>query len=84
MSIRDEIEAIKRRDPAARSSLEIMLAYPGFHAIQGHRLAHRLYERKYYLPARLVSHLARFLTGIEIHPGRPSASGSSSIMEWAW
>lgn len=69
MSIRDEIESIKRRDPAARSSLEIVLAYPGFHAVQSHRLAHRLYERKLFVAARLVSHLARFLTGIEIHPG---------------
>ncbi len=69
MSIRDEIESIKRRDPAARSSLEIVLAYPGFHAVQFHRLSHRLYERKLFLPARLVSHLGRFLTGIEIHPG---------------
>ena len=57
MTIRDEIKAIQSRDPAARSALEVVLAYPGFHAIQIHRLAHRLYERKLYLPARLVSHL---------------------------
>ena len=69
MSVYDEIEAIKRRDPAARSSLEVVLTYPGFHAIRFHRLAHRLYQRKLFLPARLVSHLGRFLTGIEIHPG---------------
>lgn len=69
MSIRDEIAAIKRRDPAARSSLEIVLAYPGFHAIRFHRLAHRFYRQQHYLPARLVSHVGRFLTGIEIHPG---------------
>jgi serine O-acetyltransferase len=69
MSIRDEIKAIQSRDPAARSTVEVILAYPGFHAIRFHRLAHRLYQRKRFLPARLISHLGRFLTGIEIHPG---------------
>lgn len=69
MTIREEIRAIQSRDPAARSAVEVILTYPGFHAIQFHRLAHRLYVRKLFLSARLVSHLARFLTGIEIHPG---------------
>ncbi len=69
MSLSQEIESIKRRDPAARSTLEVVLAYPGFHAVQCHRLANRLYRRKLFLPARLVSHFGRFLTGIEIHPG---------------
>lgn len=69
MTIREEIRAIQSRDPAARSAIEVILAYPGFHAIQGHRLSHRLYARKHFLTARLVSHLARFLTGIELHPG---------------
>jgi serine O-acetyltransferase len=69
MTIRDEIKAIQSRDPAARSAVEVVLAYPGFHAIQFHRLAHRLYRKQLNLPARLVSHLGRFLTGIEIHPG---------------
>src|SRR5215218_1804362 len=69
MTIRDEIRAIQSRDPAARSGFEVVLAYPGFHAIQFHRLAHRLYKVKLFLLARLVSHLGRFLTGIEIHPG---------------
>jgi serine O-acetyltransferase len=69
MSIRDEIKAIQSRDPAARSAVEVVLAYPGFHAIRFHRLAHRLYDSKLYLPARLVSHVGRFFTGIEIHPG---------------
>ncbi len=69
MSIRDDIKAIRSRDPAARSTVEIILAYPGFHAIRSHRLAHRLYERRHFLVARLVSHVGRFLTGIEIHPG---------------
>lgn len=69
MSLSDEIRAIQSRDPAARSAIEVVLTYPGFHAIQAHRLAHRLYQRKLFLPARMVSHLSRFLTGIEIHPG---------------
>ena len=69
MSIRDEIKAIQSRDPAARTPLEVVLAYPGFHAIRFHRLAHRLYQRQFFLSARIVSHIGRFLTGIEIHPG---------------
>lgn len=68
-SLSEEIRAIKERDPAAKSSLEVILAYPGFHALLIHRVAHRLYRRKNYLLARVVSHLNRFLTGIEIHPG---------------
>lgn len=69
MTIRDDIKAIQSRDPAARSAAEVVLAYPGFHAIQFHRLAHRLYGKRRYLPARLISQLGRWLTGIEIHPG---------------
>ncbi len=69
MSIHDDIASIRERDPAARSDLEIVLAYPGFHAIAIHRLASRLYRRERYVAARVVSHLGRFLTGIEIHPG---------------
>ena len=69
MSLRDHIKAIKREDPAAKSSLEILLAYPGLHAVLFHKASHWLYRRKRYVLARLVSHFARFLTGIEIHPG---------------
>ncbi|MCO5223443.1 MAG: serine O-acetyltransferase [Thermomicrobiales bacterium] len=69
MTIRDEIKAIKSRDPAARSTVEVLLTYPGLHAIQLHHLANRLYRRKLFLPARVISHISRFLTGIEIHPG---------------
>jgi serine O-acetyltransferase len=69
MSFREDIKAVRERDPAARSDIEVILAYPGFHAIQFHRLAHRLYQRRRSLFARLVSHMNRFLTGIEIHPG---------------
>lgn len=69
MSIREDIKSIQSRDPAARSALEVVLAYPGFHAIRCHRVSSELYRRKHFLAARLVSHFARFATGIEIHPG---------------
>src|SRR5579875_1684119 len=69
MSLREHIQAIKREDPAAKSSLEIVLCYSGLHAVGFHRVAHWLYRRKFYVPARCISHFARFLTGIEIHPG---------------
>lgn len=67
--IREQIDTVFRRDPAARSVLEIVLCYPGFHAALLHRLAHRLYVSGWYTLARGVSQLSRFLTGIEIHPG---------------
>ena len=67
-SIRNDIQAAKERDPAATSTLEIIFAYPGFHARQLHRLAHTLHTHGLRLPARLISHLGRALTGIEIHP----------------
>jgi len=68
-SILDDVRAARRKDPAARSDLEVVLAYPGFHAREIHRLAHALYERRVPLMPRLISHVGRFLTGIEIHPG---------------
>ncbi len=68
-SIRGDIQAAKERDPAATSTLEVIFTYPGFHARQLHRLAHSLHVRGLRLPARLISHLGRALTGIEIHPG---------------
>jgi serine O-acetyltransferase len=73
--LRRDIEAIKDRDPAARNSLEVLLLYPGLHAILLHRPAHWLYKNKAYFPARLVSQLSRFLTGIEIHPGAKIGRG---------
>jgi serine O-acetyltransferase len=69
MSLREHIQTIKREDPAAKSSLEILLCYPGLHAVMSHRVAHWLYKRKWYVLARVVSHMSRLLTGIEIHPG---------------
>ena len=69
MSLRDHIQAIKREDPAAKSSLEILLCYPGLHAVLFHRVSSWFYRRKNYVLARFVSSIARVLTGIEIHPG---------------
>ena len=67
--MRDDMRAVLDHDPAARSSLEVVLCYPGFHAVIIHRLAHRLWCGNLKLLARWLSHLGRFLTGIEIHPG---------------
>lgn len=66
---------IFERDPAARNWLEVLCCYPGFHAIAAHRLAHRLYRRGVHFFPRVISHLARFLTGIEIHPGARLGTG---------
>ena len=68
-TIKEQIETIFREDPAAKSVLEIFFCYPGLHAVQAHRLAHRLYLWKIPLVPRLISQISRFLTGIEIHPG---------------
>lgn len=65
----EHIATIKREDPAARSSIEILFCYPGLHAAIIHRVAHGLYRRGWFIVARLVSHFSRWLTGIEIHPG---------------
>lgn len=65
----ETIRAYKARDPAARSSLEIFLLYPGLHALIYHRIAHWLYKRKLLFLARCVSQWSRHFTGIEIHPG---------------
>ena len=68
-TLKEIIDAIMARDPAARSRLAVMLCYPGFHAIAMHRVSHEAWERGWYLLARMMSHFARFMTGIEIHPG---------------
>jgi serine O-acetyltransferase len=68
-NLREEIEATLSRDPAARSRLEVVLCYPGFHALLYHHVAHWLWRRRWLLAGRFVSHLGRALTGIEIHPG---------------
>ncbi len=74
-SIRRDVRAARERDPAATSDLEVLLAYPGFHARQVHRLAHALHRRGVPLVPRLISHLNRGLTGIEIHPGARIGEG---------
>ena len=68
-AIREQIDTIFREDPAAKSTLEIVLCYPGFHAILFHRLAHKLYSAGIPLVPRVISQISRFLTGVEIHPG---------------
>ncbi len=67
--LREDIQTIYARDPAARSLVEVLICYPGLHACWLHRLAHGLWRRGHLTLARIVSHLNRFLTGIEIHPG---------------
>lgn len=66
--IREDVRAMRRRDPAARSTLAVLLTYAGLHAVWGHRLAHRLWTDGHRLAARVLSHLVRGLTGVEIHP----------------
>ena len=68
-SIREQIDVIFREDPAATSILEVLICYPGLHAILLHRLAHWLYKIRLRLLARITSQIARTITGIEIHPG---------------
>ncbi|HNR03798.1 MAG TPA: serine O-acetyltransferase [Bacillota bacterium] len=67
--LKEDIRTIFERDPAAKSYLEVILCYPGLHAVICHRIAHGLYRRRRYVAARLISQISRFFTGIEIHPG---------------
>ena len=67
--LREDIQTVFAKDPAARSWWEVITCYPGLHAIWMHRLAHALWRQRVYWLARFISHIARFLTGIEIHPG---------------
>ncbi|MBT2725524.1 serine O-acetyltransferase [Bacillus sp. ISL-75] len=67
--LREDVEVVFEQDPAARSYLEVILTYSGLHAIWSHRLAHALFNRKFYFLARVISQVSRFFTGIEIHPG---------------
>ncbi len=73
--IADDIAAVRDRDPAARSDLEILLLYSGVHAILAYRVAHKLYLSKHYFAARAISQWARHKTGIEIHPGATIGKG---------
>ena len=67
--LREDLACVFERDPAARSAWEVLTCYPGFHALQLHRLSHWLWGLHLYWLARWLSHLARWLTGVEIHPG---------------
>ena len=67
--LKEDVKTVFQKDPAARSWLEVVLCYPGLHAIWSHRFAHYLWKHKFYFLARLLSHITRFFTGIEIHPG---------------
>lgn len=70
-----DARSIAQRDPAAKSTLEVFLLYPGFHALIYHRCAHWLFKRRLFFLARLTSQFSRFMTGIEIHPGATIGRG---------
>src|SRR4051812_35127948 len=74
-TLRADVAAVLKNDPAARTKAEVLLTYPGLHALLIHRAAHRLWNAGFKLAARTLSHQARFLTGVEIHPGARIADG---------
>jgi serine O-acetyltransferase len=74
-TLRRDVQAVFDRDPAARSTLEVILLYPGLHALWLHRLAHSLWRNGFFLLGRCVSQFSRWLTGIEIHPGAQIGPG---------
>ena len=67
--LREDLASVRERDPAARSTLEVLTCYPGIHALMFHRLAHGAWRRGWFWAGRFASHIGRLLTGIEIHPG---------------
>lgn len=73
--INEEICSIMERDPAAKSAIEVILLYPGFHAVIAYWIAHWFYNRKIFFIARVISQLVKFITGIEIHPGAKIGKG---------
>lgn len=74
-SLRNDIRVIKDRDPAVKNTWEVLLCYSGLHAIWSYRLAHFFYRHKWFVTARFISTFARFITGIEIHPGAQIGEG---------
>lgn len=74
-TLMEDIKVVFERDPAAKSVLEVILCYPGFHAILMHRIAHWFYKKNLLLIARIISQINRFITGIEIHPGARIGKG---------
>ncbi len=75
MNLKNYIKSIKKRDPAERSSLEVIFLYSGVHALAMYRVAHFLWKKKFFFLARAISQFARFLTGIEIHPAAKIGKG---------
>jgi serine O-acetyltransferase len=73
--LKSDIESVKKRDPAARNTIEILLTYSGLHAVLMYRISHWFYKRKLFTVARMISQFARFWTGIEIHPGAKIGKG---------
>ena len=73
--VKKDLSAVFERDPAARSLIEVILTYPGVHAVILHRAAHWFYKKRMFLVARVISQLSRFFTGIEIHPGAAIGNG---------
>ncbi len=73
--IKEDIQVVFDRDPAVRSVLEILICYPGFHALQFHKVSHWLWKKRLFLLARTLSHFTRLVTGIEIHPGAKIGRG---------
>lgn len=74
-TLREEIQVVFDRDPAVKSVWEVIFCYPGFHAVINHRIAHFFYKKRMFFIARFISHISRFLTGIEIHPGAKIGRG---------
>tara|TARA_B100000315_G_scaffold150954_1_gene139745 strand:+ start:13398 stop:14099 length:702 start_codon:yes stop_codon:yes gene_type:complete len=74
-TIRDDIQIALTRDPASRNFLEVIFCYPGFHAIIIHRIAHWFWINRLFLISRIISHISRWITGIEIHPGAKIGKG---------
>ncbi len=74
-SVREDVAAVRERDPAARSDAEVLLLYSGVHALIAHRVAHGLYKKEHYFSARAISQAAKVITGIEIHPGATIGKG---------
>jgi serine O-acetyltransferase len=68
-NLKEDVDSVFERDPAARSVIEVLLCYPGLHALLVHRVSHRLHSARIPLVPRLLSHATRFFTGVEIHPG---------------
>ena len=67
--LKEDIQSVFSRDPAARNTFEVLTTYPGLHAVMAHRVSHIMWTRNFKWPARALSTLARWITGIEIHPG---------------